>query len=283
MKIVQSFILHEKNIPYSFDDDNKVILNYYSFLLSFIVLRQKYDEVIAIVNKQSYDLFMKYIPYDKFIFVDDYNIDYKKYWSLIKVNALKEIEAPFIHIDGDVIVFRDLFSEYFYDDSYDIIVQNIEHKDIDTHYVKYDNLFGKIFMFKGIFKESIEHINPLNCGVLGIKSNEVKNKFIEKVNLIYETVNNSFLSAHLDNRFPIYLEQHTLGVIVSELKLKPYAILNPTNEKSLIDIGNEIGYTHLWLDRKYDLDVISKIKHKILVDYNEYYKHIVEFEKNITK
>lgn len=281
MKIVQSFILHEKNIPYSFKNGDNVILNFYSFLLSFITLKQKYDNVIAVVNKCAYDLFMKYIPYDEFIFVDDYPIDYKKYWSLVKVNILKEIEAPLIHVDGDVMIFNELFSDFIYDNNYDIIVQNIECKEFDTHYLKYDKLLEKILMIKNIFKENVKDINPLNCGVIGFKSDVVKNKFIVKVNQIYNVVNGSFFEKYLDNQFPIYLEQHTLGVIVSELELKPYAILNTDNEKrTLMDIGNDIGYTHLWLDRKYNPDIIKKIKQKILVDYNDYYYSVSDFEKN---
>lgn len=228
-------------------------------------------------NKYAYDNVIKFIPYDNVI-IDDNNhntLDFDKYWTLQKIGALKHISAPFVHIDGDVMLFKDVLKPFDYD--IDIICQNIENASLFKHYNFYNNLLEKELKATNLLGEQFKTCNPINCGVIGIRDNDIKELLLEKSYYLYKIADSKYRDK-LDSTFPIYLEQYVLGTIVKNNSLKVHDVLNDKliKQYGICNSGNRIGYTHLWGNSKFKL--INVVKAKILASYEFYYKYVECYE-----
>lgn len=97
---------------------------YYSWMISFLQLKKVFGEVRLITDDNGKELLIDYlkIPYDH-VSLDLNKIQDERadMWTLGKIYCYSSIKEPFVHCDGDLIVFedlknkvqnKDLFSEY---------------------------------------------------------------------------------------------------------------------------------------------------------------------------
>lgn len=283
VSIVQSLFLYKNKFTYkNYVNESNSSLNFYSFLLSYITLKTYYKSVTMICNQYAYDTIIKFIPYDN-VTIDTNDIDFKdqdfdKFWTIKKINVYNSIASPFIHIDGDVMLFNDVLKE-FYTGNYDIICQNIENVNNFNHYNVYSDLLYDELANLNIFKSNRAKCNPINCAVVGLIDENVKNEYIHRCNQIYDLVYKKYYN-ELDSTFPIYLEQFVLGTVVLDYNLKVYEVLNKSSieKHGMLNSGNNIGYTHLWGNSKFKTKYINLIKEKIKIEYSNYYNLIEKFE-----
>jgi hypothetical protein len=284
MNIIQSFFLSENKVPYEeFTKGKKKspLLNFYSFFASFLLLKKTHGDVTLICNQSAYDQMFKYIPYNNIIIKDELvKEEYSKFWSLNKLSSYLEINTPFIHVDGDVLLFNKYLLKPFNLDKYDIICQNYEDVNTSSHYHQYNKLFKNDKKIKAIIGDNFEYGRPVNCGVVGIKNEELKNEYLNKATSLFKYVKENY--SNIDSSFPIYLEQYLLGILINDYNLKIKEILETEliNKVGIFKLGDKIGYTHLWGNSKYNY--ISYLKNIITKINPMYLENINKFEnKNV--
>jgi Family of unknown function (DUF6734) len=282
MTILHSFINYKNEVPYHFKEDNAIFLNFYSYLLSYILLHEKYDNITVVCNQSAHDKLIKYIPYEDVILIDTPQIlEYNRFWSKVKIDTYNQVKGPFIHVDGDVFIFNDLLNNFINDDT-DVIYQNIENNDQFVLYKKYNKILKEFIIENNILSQNFLHSNAVNCGVVGFKHDKHKEMYLERVNRFYELISvETDLINQLDSQFTVYLEQFILGDLITEQNLKRSEIftINELKSNSIIRLGDVKGYSHFWGDSKYNPTNTKLFIRKIKNDFPDYYKFIVKFEK----
>jgi len=283
MKIIQSFALFKEGSPYT--KNNKVSLNFYSFLLSYLTLNKYYGHVTMVCNQTAYDAFIKYIPYDEIILMENKN-DFM-FWNLYKVDAMKIINDEFIHVDSDVFIFDDLFREYI-DGDYDIIVQDITPANVNVvtqDFVK-DNAE---FLSKNDIIDISEYDGRFtSCGTIGMKKHVQPMYFLAVDKLYRGVLNNELLNTdptHALHSFrpSIITEELTLYFVAIRNKYRIFDILS---ENSIGEHGHDISanihkYTHMWFDTRFVDKNLTLMRNKIRTEFPYYRKLVDKYELEV--
>src|SRR5579859_5029980 len=172
MKIIQSFAQYVEGSPYV--RKNNVLLNFYSFLLSCITLKEMYGEVTMYCNQSAYENLIKFLPYDNVVLLE--NNHTFPYWNMYKTDSIMQTKGDVIHVDSDVFIFDRLF-DVFINGNYDGIVQDtltVEHNKTFTGHFIPDN--AKKLTDTKILDSSLYDGRCFSCGVLGVKE-DAKRKF----------------------------------------------------------------------------------------------------------
>jgi len=271
MKIIQSFAKFEEGSPY--DKKNKnAHLNFYSFLLSYLTLNKYYGHVTMICNQEAYDGFIKYIPYDEIIFLEN-KYDFI-FWSAYKLDAIRLIDDDIIHVDTDVFIFDDLFRP-FIDGDYDIIVQDII-KWHDGTLKEYVNKNADFLRDSQIINANKYDNGFVSCGVLGLK-NRVKNRYYDAVDKTYHAMKDGLIRDTTDKWYAMILEELTLYFVLSNNRYKTYNILSPELIKEIGTqyVGDLSKYTHMWFSSKFEERNVELIKRKIRIEF-PYYRSLID-------
>jgi len=276
MKIIQSFAKFEKGSPY--DNKNKnAHLNFYSFLLSYLTLNKYYGHVTMICNESALDSFIKYIPYDEIILLEN-KYDFV-YWSAYKTEAIRQIDDDFIHVDTDVFIFDDIFRP-FIDGNYDIILQNLSNNNgTAIDYVKHNINFLKN---SGIIGGNGYDGGFASCGVLGLK-NKVKENYYDAVDKTYDAMKNGTIKNVDEVWHAMILEELTLYFVLHNYGYSVYNILKSEliGDFSTQEIGSFSNFTHMWFANKFNQRNVDLIKRKIRTEFPHYRKLIDKYEMEL--
>lgn len=277
MKIIQSFAQFEEGSHYvGYDDDSEVVyLTFYSALLSYITIKERYGHVTMFCNQRAYDSFVKYIPYDEIIIKENKN-DFT-YWSLYKIDSIRECDGDVIHIDPDVFLFENLLTPFIEGDA-DVIVQDFltERPNIVSDFV-YENL--DFLREKGIYTKEFDG-GSISGGVMGMRKH-VRETYFDVVDIIKTEIDSNHLK-EVTHPTTI-LDEQAFYLIIIEHALKVHEIIprEVIIEHGVVDSGNVMGYAHMWQSSKYMPENIKDIKRKILYDYPEYHRKVIEYETHV--
>jgi len=279
MKIIQSFAQFDNGSPRAFGDKEKNLLGFYSFLLSYLTLNKYYGDVRMYCNQAAQDKLIKYIPYDEVKIVENRNTEL--FWSYYKVDIMKSMRTDFIHVDTDVFIFADLFSEFMKNEEFDIIVQN--HVPEDINYVKgYVNMFKDLVVEHDIIDPQIYDYRCSGCGTIGMRHKH-KKPYIE----ICEIMRKGFIDAKTDDNWFIGMANEELAFYLAELKYgwKSYEILpwNDVLKYGERGAGNYHNYTHMYMDSKFQPRYVKAIRMKTLHEFPNAIKYIEKYEKEVMK
>ena len=100
--------------------------HYMSWALSCLQLRKFYDEVELVTDSEGADLLINklHLPYTSCKPVLDKLVDENPaVWALGKIAAYEAQEVPFIHVDGDIYIWKPFPKRI---EEADIAVQNVE-------------------------------------------------------------------------------------------------------------------------------------------------------------
>jgi len=290
MKIIQSFSEFEEGNPYYDKDEygDKKYLNFYTFLLSFLTLNKYYGEVTMYCNQKAYDSFIKYIPYSEIIILENNNSF--DFWSCYKVDVIRLQTEKFIHVDNDVFIFDDLFSEFINSNTYNVISQDIIHKGLTEdihffldHYEEFLNNNSDFFIDNDIINPNIYDSKCVSCGTIGMTL-EVRDEWIkihDKIKYQYENE----LFDFMPNYITTIAEELSLYLVILKNDLNLYKVLpqNLVDIHGVLDTGNIVKYTHMWFDSKFNSKYVKLIKNKIKKDFPKYINLIKEYELNVIK
>ncbi len=290
MNIIQSFYQIDRKICYQYGNHNdNYLINYYSMLLSYITLKKLYGKVTVYCNSFAYEKLLKFIPYDDVVleeidFITEGN--YNTEWGMLKFHVFEKQTEPFIHLDTDVFLFKDLLSE-FIDGDYDGIIQSYDFAD-EIYGAFYRSNREKLIRHRLIDDEKTSKLIQnfgecagYNNGVVGFKNMEFLKKYIERAREYNWLINRNAFSDV--NHQTIIFEQfnllHTgLQDNVKMYEIIPYSLVKETDFNTA---GNKIGYTHLLSGNKYVGYFVMLIREKIKKQYPEYVQYLEEFEKTI--
>lgn len=260
--------------------------NFYSYLLSALLIKKMGHSIELYCDKNSEEMYSM-IPYDK-INVVDYESDGvdSKFWIWGKIKTHILMNEPYIHIDGDVFLFRDILNEK-YDNKHAAVVQSLEND--KTVGGGFDNVYLKstIPFPDGKYDINWKKYNyeAYNCGVVGFNDMKLKNIYANKVKeiLVDLSTNNDFDDNRkkYDGMFLI-AEQSLLLYLLKEYNANIYEVIpyDEIKERNYdwYSLATEKGYCHMWGYSKYREDVIDKIKYKVFRYFSEYSDVVGDFE-----
>ena len=266
--------------------------NFYSYLFSVLLIKKLGYKIELYCDKEAYEIY-SLIPYDK-IHIIDFDSDgiSSKFWIWGKIKTQMLLKTPYIHIDGDVFLFRDIIGNRLSNGQYKVVVQSTEDKkilgdhfnEIYTNALKpFEELDLNVFWRK-------YDLTAYNCGVVGFNDLELKNKYVNLVKeLLLKISSNGNFNHNRKKYYGMFLiaEQSLLYYLLKENNVNPLEIL-PYQEiikrkNDWYSIANEIGYCHMWAYSKYKKSVIDKIKYKINKFFPQYVGIIKEFELKYSK
>ena len=280
MEIIQSYGHLNEGSPYlKKSENNKKVLNFYSFLLSYFTLKKYYGKITMYCDKKGHELLVKYIPYDKINLIENENNF--KFWSYYKVDIIKQMSNDFIHVDSDVFIFDDLFSSFINSNNYDAIVQDKIPK--KTNYSNtYVNLYKNYLIKDNIFDPKLYDGRCYSCGTVGLRM-RIKDDYIQ----IAEAIKKGFMTEKKFKINYIGMVCEELALYLSKLKFgfKVYEILP---HKSIIKngpaiTGNMMKYTHMYLETKYMPNYVKLIRSKVIKEFPEAINYIEKYEKDVMK
>lgn len=277
------------SIKKNFDNEYDVkylTKNFYSYLLSALLIKKLGYQIDLYCDKNTYNMY-SLIPYDN-IHVVDFDNDgiSSKFWIWGKIKTHTLMTEPYVHIDGDVFLFRDIIKDKL--KNYPVVVQSLEDDktigdNFNKIYVKSKNPFENNDY--GIDWDKY-NLSAYNCGVIGFSDMKLKNKYANSVKkILKEVTSNNKFNENRKKYEGMFLiaEQSLLYYTLKENKVKPFEII-PIEEikKRNYDwysIPPEIGYCHMWGYTKYKDEVIQKIKNKINNYFPNHTRTILDFEK----
>lgn len=257
----------KENVSRCKSEKNFVLMFVYSMLWS----TKWFEKVELNTDNYGYNIF-KYFESNKIKIKNTLNnfeeLDSYLFWAYPKLYSLTLQDEPFIHIDGDIFIFRKLKDELFQGD---FGFQNLE----TTYYERtYDRLIN--FYDKNYDNKPLEWNNNLksavNCGLMYFKDPELAKIFYKNVYNYFINIDQNFTSKlkkelqEIINvtyvTYPLLFEQYYLNCFIDSLKDKKINYLLSTEQIKKEEKGEVTiqGYVHLIEDKNnpFYIDNISK-------------------------
>lgn len=222
-------------------------------------------------------------------------VDQKKFWAYGKIHVASKIShEEFVLLDNDLWITKELnfddrmaFMGYHY--------ENFDTTDIDSPYVDFENLIPPKYVGKWNKK-----LMAVNCGLLWIKNQEIKNRWVEVAREIATNPDQVEIEDPHNIRYMIFLEQRLLPMLAAEMNLPYGAFLNepvyqarkvedfsgnvwdPTPEKWSKEVAERF-YTirHIWGGKKLwkDYPEIKNMQMKVVYEDLQYVCELNEVEQ----
>lgn len=274
MKIIQSFAQFDEGNPYAGHVDKN--LNFYSFLLSFLLLKKRYGRVTMVCNKAARHGFIDFIPYDEIVLKEcSYVFDL---WGAYKIDSYRAISGDIIHVDPDVFIFDDLLGKFIKSSRYDIIVQNmlpaIDFKHGEKYILENINFFTR----NNIINLSNYDYRFTSCGVIGFRK-KAKQLYLANIDKIESGMRSGEVGLMPVNLFEELTVYFT--ATVHDLKICDILPYDLVCKHGVEHTGNLVNYTHLWKGTKFEADNIRRIKNRINKEFPSKYSLVEDFEKNV--
>lgn len=254
-----------------------------SWALSCLQLRQFYNDVVlytdAVGSKILIDTLR--LPYTQVICeLDGLNDFHPKLWALPKIYTYQRQEEPFLHIDGDVFIWK-AFDEKLLQGN--LIAQNVE---VSTDY--YQGIMRSLKSNLVYFPDEVvvegnasEPIYAYNAGIMGGHDLSFYNRFSRKA---YEFVskNKDRLSKIDVTNFNIFFEQHLFYCLAKQANKSVNVLLSEVIGDNkykgfgeFVEVPHNRQYLHLLGDYKGISSVCDQMASRLRQDYPEYYYRIV--------
>ena len=286
MKMIQTFYLDvSKNITKTSMGWNLPFYNVISWSLSCLQLHKYYDDVALYTTTNSAKFFndILQLPY-KNIYTshDDFIMYHHDLWALPKIYTYSLQEEPFLHLDGDVFIFK-LFSNTFLNKS--LIAQNVEeateyYTSTQKDLIKYFSYFP--ISVKKDFKKNTP-VKAINAGIIGGSDIEFIQQFAITA-FKYVKRNKMHLNKINTERFNVFFEQHLFLTMAEEKNKKiSYLFNEKINDNEYQNIGNlnEVpchrNYIHLLGHFKRDEKTCLSMTLKFQELYPDYFYKIIKY------
>nr|WP_278019719.1 DUF6734 family protein [Flavobacterium ginsengisoli] len=208
MKIIQSFWSQNLDNPlaesYGWLSEAH---NWLSWILSANQLA-KFYKVELYTDQKGYEILINQLqlPYHKVhVVLDELNHYHKSLWAMPKIKTYSLQDEPFLHIDGDVFIWKEFSDELL---NGEFIAQNLE---VTTEY--YAEMWKDIYPHLVYVPEEMkDYINnhknyAYNMGIIGGRNYEyfkkyatISSEFVDKNKLVWDSINgfnfNIFLSKY---------------------------------------------------------------------------------------
>lgn len=261
--------------------------NLMAWTLSCLQLKQYYPEVVLYCDSVSAKTLIDslQLPYSEVICnLDVLNSYHPQLWALPKIHTYSQQEKPFLHVDGDVFIWKEFENSLL---KSDLIAQNMEYA---TEYYEtiMQSLESELTYFpKEIIKER-QSKNPIlayNAGIFGgtdipffkeytAKAFEFVDKNISNLSKINVTNFNIFFEQYLFYCMAKQQNKNVGGLIPDVIKDNQYMGFGDFTK-----VPYEKNFLHLLGTYKKSEFVSIQLANKLREDYPEHYYRIIELFK----
>jgi len=256
--------------------------------LSCLQLSKYYNNVTLYADTVSARLLIDtlQLPYSNIVCnLGELNTYHSGLWALPKIYTYSQQLAPFLHVDGDVFIWKP-FEESLL--AGDIIAQN---KEAGTHY--YENILISLERNLSYFPEEIKEqrniassIYAFNTGIFGGSDIPFFKEYTSKA---FEFVNNNveyFSKIHVAD-FNIFFEQYLLFCLTEKYNKNVSLLfdnviedLGYTGFGEFADVPHRKQYLHLIGTYKRNVTVCNQMANRLRQDYPSYYYRIIQLFRN---
>lgn len=215
---------------------------------------------------------LKDLPINIELIPEDYD---NRLWISSKMYAISKQTEPFIHIDTDVILYSNIINEELKNSK--VICERIEQEEFNLHYKKQVDWFSQNIVSENVIWN--KHLDySYNCGTIGFTDMKIKEDFINNFNLLknrFLLEEDKFKNLKKEDFEPcIVLEQYNLTCLLNQNNIKPYLVLKSNILEEQKKEAVQIGYTHLYGQVKYNLNVQKNIHAKLKEMFPFWYNNI---------
>lgn len=257
--------------------EEKKMKSFIHSLYSVILVKKLGYKIHLYCDKEAYNLY-SLIPYDKIIIVDFSSDDINPFfWNWSKIKSQKLVNEPYVHIDNDVFLYKDVVGDSISSKKCSMIVQSVENEITmpDNFHRDYMGLnFNEVYGDFGVewYKYNMW---AYNCGVVGFSDVELKNKYLDLVYKLYLRASNENKIGEKYRSTLFVGEQMLLYYVARQNNAKVFEIIPYDKMIKYLDygwivVGNEIGYCHMWGQVKFNDVVVNKIVERIKKEHPEY-------------
>lgn len=290
MRIIQSaWACNKSNLLTSNSGWLSPEYNLMSWSLSCLQLKQHYPELVLYTDSVSAKVLIDTLklPYSDVVCnLDSLNSYHPQLWALPKIASYSQQEKPFLHVDGDVFIWKK-FEDNLLKGS--LIAQNIETA---TEY--YEKIMVSLESALNYFPDEILNERKSNKPILafnaGIFGGSDISFFKEYTSKAFNFVDKNILSLSKINvsNFNIFFEQYLFYCLAKKYHKKVNVLLSETigdnQYKGFGDFARvpyEKQYLHLLGSYKRNDFVCKQMASRLRQDYPEYYYRIIQlFKKN---
>ncbi len=242
----------------------------YMTALSLLYASKHYPVTFYTTNKMA--KLLSHLPIEIKIFKRKFDYGNEDSWVESKFYALAEQSIPFVHIDTDVFLYKDVFSKI---GNYEVLTERKETAaDFQPFYIKQIDFFSEQIVDKNtIWNRNLNY--SLNCGTLGFNDLSIKDEFVTNyLKLKYsfnkkEQVYRNFCG----NRHEpcIIMEQYNLLGVLDHFKTEINTVLKESDRRKQSEEAIEIGYTHLSGNVKYAPNIVERIHKRFKNEFPKEY------------
>lgn len=289
MKIVQSFWSCNKNNLLDFAAGwCAPEYNMIGWALSCLQLRKYYDDVVLYADDTTAKLLIDTLclPYTEVnCGLNELNRYDSKLWALPKVYAYSKQTSPFLHVDGDVFIFKP-FSDDLLNSA--LIAQNLEFSTVfyEKHMKKLEMLASYIPVEISEIRSEEKEIRSYNAGILGGNDLAFFKEYTEKAFACIKKNEDRYTEMDL-GVFNVFFEQCLFYALVQkgnrDVGVEIPGIVGDTD---YVDLGDfhEVPfnrkYLHLLGNFKRNKSICDQMAYRLRMDHPEFYYRIIALTKN---
>jgi hypothetical protein len=264
----------KRNAGYS---ENFLMLWAYSVALARCI----FPKLILYTDKPGQRL-LKDFPYDEFRLDLEWDFTpHEHVWAAGKLVAFAEMDQPFVHFDGDVLLFKnqhafgaDVFAQS--DESYTVPETGVAEP--VANYILRD-----LYSYSGVQRCPWlpGHVRysllqrqhwPYNNGIFGGSDLDFIHEYAtEALQVLAHPLNQGVMADNHGTLTSCFLEQYLLGSL-ARLKEKHISVLFPGTAVGNERFMRETGYTHLLGLTKHDPDLMRQVHTRMETDFYYLYE-----------
>lgn len=260
---------------------------YMGITLSVLKLREFYRDVVLVGDSLAKEILIDQLnlPYtDVELTLDGLNYP-PSMWAVGKLLAYRGARTPFIHVDGDLMIWEKLpafnpkkkqllFQNFEFDDSYATVLKQMQ--------CTYDYLPDEFLQFM----QRGASVTSLNAGLLGTNDPDFLAEYTEKA-LRFVDLNVDRIRQTKDQSLNMMYEQLLCYLIAEERKidLVPYYNFNRHNIvevmehsqlNAFIQVPHEVKLIHLMGDSKRQQLDCYQLEQRLIYEYPAYHRKVLD-------
>lgn len=262
--------------------------NLMSWALSCLQLNKFYKDITLYADTASARMLIDILklPYSNVVCeLDMLNHFHENLWALPKIYSYSKQDKPFLHVDGDVYIWKEFDDELM---SGDLIAQNKEAA-TDYYEAKFSQLETSLIYFPSVIQAERKNNNLMYAYNAGIFGGHDIDFFRRYANEAFEFVinNNSALQEINVTDFNIFFEQYLFYCMAKDESKQIHLLFNEvigdnqyTGFGDFIEVPHNKQYLHLLGVYKRNNQVCSQLADRLRLDYPEYYYKIISLFKS---